>query len=131
MISRIELKQIARGRLRDARLLLRAGRHDGAVYLGGYVVEMALKERICRTLGWNEFPHTAREFSNYQSFKTHDLNVLRRLSGVEGRIRVRYLTEWSAVTSWNPEVRYNSPGSVNDAEARVFLDAASVLLRVL
>lgn len=131
MISRSELKQIARERLRDARLLLKAGRHDGAIYLGGYVVEMALKERLCRTLGWNEFPHTAREFSGYQSFRTHDLEVLLTLSGAEGRVKARYLAQWTAVVFWNPELRYNPPGSMSRADAQAFLDAAAFLLRVL
>jgi HEPN domain-containing protein len=41
MIGHVELLQIAEERLKDAEALLAAGRYDGAVYLGGYVVEMA------------------------------------------------------------------------------------------
>src|SRR5579871_2363921 len=107
MISRSDLRQIARERLKEARVLLRAGRYDGAVYLGGYAVECALKERICRTLKWPGFPQTRNEFQNYQSLKTHDLDVLLSFSGVEARIRTNYLAEWSAVADWDPEARYN------------------------
>ena len=81
MISKADLLKIARGRLKDAAVLLAAGRHDGAIYLGGYVVEIALKHRICKTLKWK----TNREFQGYQSFKTHDLDVLLSLSGVEAK----------------------------------------------
>ncbi len=131
MMTRTEMKQIARERLRDARLLLRQSRYDGAIYLGGYVVEMALKERICRTLKWSDFPNTGKEFSSLQSFKTHNLEDLLHLSGIEARIKGHYLNEWSDVVFWNPELRYNSPGNVSRADAQAFVNAAAVLLRVL
>ena len=62
MISVAELDNIARARIEDARALLTAGRFDGATYLCGYAVEVALKARICRTLNWTEFPNTGSEF---------------------------------------------------------------------
>lgn len=49
MIPKADLKATARARLRDAQVLLRGKRLDGAVYLCGYAVEIALKARICRT----------------------------------------------------------------------------------
>lgn len=131
MISRADLRSIARERLRDARVLLRQGRYDGAIYLGGYVVELALKERICRTLKWPEFPHAPKEFKEYQSFKTHNLEVLLKLSGVEARIKVKHFAEWSAVVRWNPEDRYKPGGTTTLAAAQDLVDAAALLLRVL
>ena len=56
MISLLDLETLAHDRLSDAEALLAAGRYDGATYLGGYVVELALKRRICQTLGWDAFP---------------------------------------------------------------------------
>ena len=56
MISVAELDNIARARIEDATALLTAGRFDGATYLCGYAVEVALNARICRTLNWTEFP---------------------------------------------------------------------------
>jgi hypothetical protein len=55
MISVAEPDSIARARIEDAQALLTAGRFDGATYLYGYAVEVALKARICRPLGWTEF----------------------------------------------------------------------------
>lgn len=49
MIDLTELRKIAEERLKDAEALLAAGRYDGAIYLGGYVVELGLKRRICVT----------------------------------------------------------------------------------
>lgn len=131
MISRADLIKIARGRLKDAQVLLDAGRYDGAIYLGGYVVEIALKNRICKTLKWNGFPQTSSEFQNYQSLKTHKLNVLLHLSGVEAKIRANYVAEWSAVITWDPEMRYNPIGSTSQTTAESLIEAAKILLKVL
>jgi len=45
-----ELDKLAQARLDDAQALLAANRYDGATYLCGYAVEMALKARTCRVL---------------------------------------------------------------------------------
>ena len=81
MIVVSDLRKIARAPLEDAAVLCKARRYDGAVYVCGYAVETALKARICRTLKWNAYPFSASEFQKYQSFRTHDLDVLLRLSG--------------------------------------------------
>lgn len=131
MILRAELRKITRERLKDARALVNAGRYEGAMYLGGYVVELALKERICRTLRWSGFPQTAGEFQNFRSFRTHNLDVLLILSGVEDRIKARYFSEWTAVASWNPEMRHNVVAGTTRADAERRVRAAGTLLRVL
>jgi HEPN domain-containing protein len=69
MIDRAELRKIARERLNDAKELLKAGRYDSAIYLGGYVVEIALKSRICKILKWKGFPQTRGEFQNFKVSK--------------------------------------------------------------
>jgi HEPN domain-containing protein len=75
MISTKDLRAIARARLRDAQVLLRAKRFDAAFYLCGYAIELALKARICRTLKWPGFPESAQDFKGFQLVKTHDLEV--------------------------------------------------------
>ncbi len=62
MLTRPELRQIARARLADAAALHDKRRYDGAIYICGYAVEVALKARICQTLSWNGFPETRSEF---------------------------------------------------------------------
>jgi HEPN domain-containing protein len=128
MIDRTELRKIARERLKDADALLAAKRYDGAIYLGGYVVELSLKSRICKNLSWKRFPQTGGEFKNYQSFRTHDLDVLLSLSGSEEKIKTRYLAEWSAVATWDPEARYNPIGSASKVDAELLVQAARTLL---
>ena len=56
VLSAADLKAIARARLADAAALLKAGRFDDLPYVCGYVVELALKARTCRTLKWPGFP---------------------------------------------------------------------------
>jgi HEPN domain-containing protein len=131
MIDRTELRKIARERLKDAETLLKAGRYDGAIYLGGYVVEIGLKSHICKVLKWKHFPQTRGEFQSLQSFKTHDLDVLLSLSGVEDRIKTSFFTEWSAVATWDPEARYNPLGSATRTDAELLVEAARKLLSVL
>ena len=131
MIDHGELLKIAEERLKDADTLLAAKRYDGAIYLGGYVVELALKSRICKILKWKGFPQTRGEFQNYLSFKTHDLDVLLTLSGAEDEVKTKYLAEWSAVATWDPEARYNPTGSANETDAELLVDSARKLLGAL
>ena len=93
--------------------MLDAGHYDGVVYLCGYAVELALKARICETLNWAGFPSSNREFRDLQSFRTHDLNILLRLSGQESRLLQSMPNIWQAVKAWNPELRYQIPGNAN------------------
>jgi hypothetical protein len=131
MLAAVEVKRLAKARLQDAITLHVAGRHDGAVYLCGYSVELALKARICRTLKWSGFPETNKEFENLRSFKVHDLDVLLRFTGREAVVKTTLFPDWSVVSAWNPESRYKPIGSVSPADAGQMLASAAVLLRKL
>lgn len=131
MIPRNELRRIARARLQDSEALFERGRYDGAIYLCGYAVELGLKARICRTLNWPGFPSTRAEFATYQSFRTHDLEVLLTLTGIAARIRLRFAREWSEVATWDPEMRYASVGTTSRLGVLLMIDSARTLLRTL
>jgi HEPN domain-containing protein len=131
MLTVQQLRSVARARLGDARALLAARRYDSAIYLAGCAVEVALKARICRTLRWADFPSSKKEFEGLTSLKTHSLDLLLRLSGVEARIKQRYLKEWSIVKKWDPEMRYHPTGKAAHADAEEMLEATSTLLRTL
>jgi HEPN domain-containing protein len=68
MISVGELDNIAQARIGDAKVLLAAGRFDGATYLCGYAVEVALKARICRVLILAGVPEHERRIPGVQEF---------------------------------------------------------------
>lgn len=131
MISRGDLRKVAKARLRDSEILYSKQRYDGAVYLCGYAVEMALKARICRTLKWLGFPETNAEFQAYSSFKIHNLEVLLHLSGVETKVRTQYLAEWSEVVDWRPEDRYKPVGTAGMTEAQDMIAATKTLLKAI
>ena len=131
MISRAELKKLARSRLQDAEVLFNSRRYDGSVYLCGYAVELALKARICRTLKWTHFPVTSAEFREFQSFRTHNLDTLLRLSGIKSNINPVHFADWSVVAVWEPERRYRIAGSTTFAEAQSMIQSTKALLRII
>jgi hypothetical protein len=131
MLTPVELRTIAQERLQDAHVLCANGRYDGAGYICGYAVELALKARICETLNWLGFPQTAKEFTNYASFKTHSFVVLLSLSGREQVIKQSHLADWSFVCQWNPEDRYRIVGGISANHAQQFLTSTTALLQVI
>ncbi len=131
MISMAELRNLVAARLDDAEALYKAARYDGAVYLCGYALEVALKAQICVTLDWVGFPSSRGEFQDYSSFRTHDLDVLLHLSGRENPVRTGFLAEWSIVSQWDPEARYRPVGTVTDFSARQMIDSIKKLTSAL
>ncbi len=131
MITRSDLRKTARDYLTSAAILRQRGKYDVSVYLCGYAVEIALKDRTCRTLHWAEFPDTSGEFSGLVSFKTHTLEVLLRLSGFEQPIKTKMSAEWSTVEKWNPEQRYKPRGAKSQADTDDMIRAARMIVKAL
>ena len=131
MIAIADLRRTAREHLRLARILHKNRTYDGAVYHCGYAVEIALKARICRTLRWTEFPFTGKEFQNFKSLQTHNLETLLAFSGVEGRITLMFNAEWSQVKEWNPEQRYDPVGTQTIASSGDMIAATKKIVRAL
>lgn len=131
MIRKSELRKIARARLKDSEALFKAKRYDGAIYLCGYAIEIALKLRICKTLHWDGYPSTNKEFEYLRSFKTHDLDTLLNLSGIEKRIKKEFRMEWTIISQWDPQVRYKPIGSVKQQEVKQMIISIIKLLRIL
>jgi HEPN domain-containing protein len=123
MTTRNQLKELALLRLREAQALFEAGLYDGAKYLAGYVVEFALKARICRILDVGEYPSTGELGRVYA---THDLDRLLTLSGLRQKLGLSnkaVFDNWSVATPWRPEQRYDAPGTVTKRDAEDILNA--------
>ena len=132
MLTIAKLRALSEARLEDARALLVAGRNEGAIYLCGYAIELALKARICETLNWSRFPETGKEAADYRSLRTHDLEVLLHLSGVYERIAVSLEEDWARVLKWRPELRYTLPVTDNEMPtAAAMLSSAERILEAL
>lgn len=130
MLTRQELQKIARARLQDAEALYQSSRYDSSIYLCGYAIEIGLKYKICGTLRWKNFPPDG-SFHGLQSFKTHSLDVLLKLSGVEDKIKKNFMAQWSIVAKWDPEARYEKVGSATKQRAKLMIEATKILLGAL
>lgn len=131
MITRSDLRKTAREYLQSAELLRDNRKYDVAVYLCGYALEIALKERICRTLKWRGYPATSGEFSNFRSFQTHNLEVLLDLSAIEDRIIAVLGADWEIVAEWNPEQRYKPRGTYTKDDADTMISISARALKVI
>lgn len=110
-------------------MLYEAGLYDGARYLAGYVLELALKARICRGLDFEEYPDTG-EFRRL--YATHDLDQLLKLSGLRRKMSLpdsALFDSWSTAALWKPERRYDVAGSTKPEDVRDLLVAVDKVLR--
>ncbi len=126
MATRNELKKLAGTRLKEAKLLFDREFYDGACYLAGYVMELALKARICRVLDLTEYLDSG-EIS--RSFKTHRLDDLVRLAGLQRKFEQakvnnpNLMSNWALVIVWNEQIRYNPVGSSSRVHAEMMINA--------
>jgi HEPN domain-containing protein len=126
MPTRNELKQLAKTRLKEAKFLFDTGFYDGACYLAGYVVELALKARICKILDLAEYPQSG-EIS--RAYKTHRYGDLLMLSGLERKFsdaigtNSSLLANWTLLTKWTEELRYLPIGSSSKKDAKDIINA--------
>jgi hypothetical protein len=153
MIPISTLKQFARTRLDEARILRDAKKYNGAMYLCGYAVEVALKWGICTRLKWPYFPEsgkdleaskpkaTDREIKSADSMKvlcgalfTHDLLALAWLSGSRYKLYRTSKSEsaWNLIrTNWDVNLRYQIRTTKARETADNMIEAASELLHIL
>lgn len=123
MPTKNELKELSILRLKEAETLFDEGLYDGSAYLCGYVIEFALKARICKLLGVDEYPPSGKVKSAYA---VHDLDQLLLLSGLKNRLNsanAELCANWSVATPWTPEIRYRARGSFSKAEVEEILNA--------
>ena len=111
------MQELARLRLREARVLLKNQCFAGAYYLAGYAVECALKACIAKRTTRHEFPD--RKLVN--DIHTHDLKELVKLAGLsaehvrEMRTNRAFEVNWGVVKDWRPERRYTRTTSKVEA----------------
>lgn len=124
-----DLSEIAQARFDDAETLLSGDRFDGAVYLAGYVIELALKAKIVAVHNF-DFPESDSEKKQTFQFNgkrierrelwSHDLSKLAKYAGFNTNVpNVRAI--WSLVKQWHPtECRYKI-GIYSETDARQLL----------
>jgi len=148
MVSLPALQYLSSQKVKDASILLRNGRNNGAIYLMGYALEFSLKRKISLTFGFHHgFPETPAELNTYTAqvnlwnavqtsirltrvtqIRNHRLDDLLTFSGVGPRIAAQYFGDWQHVNAWNPEDRYIRR-RVSPVRAAEFMRSARVILR--
>ncbi len=120
--TRNELKTLARLRLKEAESLYRSGFYGGSEYLCGYVVEFALKARICKVLNLQAYPADELKIA-----KTHDFDVLKLLAGLKKDLgpggNKELWENWTAATKWRPELRYQMPAKNSRETAKLAIES--------
>ena len=132
MIPLSQFAETAASHLDAARTLIASENWSLAAYHCGYAIEIKLKVRAASRRGWTEFPSTGEEFrAEYRILRTHDLDLLLELSGVEKLVKAHHFTQWNVVAVWAPDQRYAPLGSVTEEHARQMLAATERLAEII
>jgi HEPN domain-containing protein len=111
-MKRNDLRALAITRLNEARLLLTNRHWDGAYYLAGYAVELAIKACIAKRTERFDFPDKDHANNSW----SHDWLKLIRAAALEEALQheeIRdpfFLLNWKAVQGWKVDSRYNRNG---------------------
>jgi len=109
------LLHVANERLKDATVLQKQKRYNGAVYLGGYVIECLLKAAICVHLNQDTLPAV---------YRIHELPDLLYFAGLLSFLQAdeRISQRFAIVEGWNVGIRYYGR-RFDSQETRRFLSA--------
>ena len=117
-MNRTDLQQLAKLRIKEAKVLLDNGCYEGAYYLAGYTIECALKASIARQTNRYDFPD--KKLVN--AIHTHNLTSLVEFAGLEAELRKNaqlnrlFEDNWKVVKDWSEAARYQSGISQKVAE---------------
>lgn len=128
--------EISNTRLAESVVLEKNGYYDGAFYLAGYSVELALKAKICILL---DIPNLYDEsFLNgdkrdlFKSYKSHNLDHLILLSGLRSKFdfaksnNADLQKNWNFVAeTWNEKCRYYCCGTTKKEDCQRLIAAIS------
>lgn len=113
--TKAEFQVLAEQRLLEAKALLDLEKWDGAYYLAGYAVELALKACIIKMLmATDAFPK--KKFDCY----IHDISKLVELAKLDDALKKEtaadsdFQSNWAIAKDWSEESRYHR---FNKAEA--------------
>ena len=119
-MNRHDFRRLALLRLKEARSLLKGGHYSGAYYVGGYVVECALKACIARLTKRHDFPDkkTVNDSYTHSLTKLVETAGLRRQLDSECKNDPQFDSSWATVQGWSEESRY---GHADQVKAEAFL----------
>jgi HEPN domain-containing protein len=106
-LNRRDLQELSRLRLKEAKALLAGQFYDGAYYLAGYSIELALKACIAKGIKRHDFPDKKLIVEAH----THAIVRLVQMAGLEADLQIRLKNEtfqgnWNVVKDWSENSRY-------------------------
>jgi hypothetical protein len=124
-MDRRAFQDLARLRLKEAKILLTAKCYEGAYYLGGYVIECGMKACIAKRTERHSYP-PPRKF--IEQCYTHNITELLKAANLEAHLATdismdsQLRSYWATVKDWSEQSRYDRK---NEPEARDLLVAVS------
>ena len=124
-MTRDDLQNISKLRIKEAKVLLDHGCFAGAYYLLGYAIECALKACIAKQIKRYDFPDRKLVNDSY----THDLEKLLNISGLKAEFQRELQTNqslavnWAVVKDWSEQSRYST--GISEIMARDFHSAVT------
>ncbi|HCT56760.1 MAG TPA: hypothetical protein DGD08_06055 [Gemmatimonas aurantiaca] len=117
--SMVELRERAWKFLESARALCESD-PDTAAYLGGYSLELMLKQRYASIKNWTDLPGVdVIKARGSREILSHDLNELLVLARAEVLKSGAMLdVEWDMIANWTVDQRYQALGSQSAGKVR-------------
>lgn len=126
-----EIRALAWQRAKEAAVLCESGLFDGAFYLAGYSVELALKEKICQNFGVPNLFQSGNQQSIdgiheiRKAVQTHNLKSLLIYSGLkvkfdDAKANFKSLAIINSLifNAWSEDVRYQPCGHTKDEDVK-------------
>lgn len=108
-MNRQLFQNVAKLRVQESKILLKAAQYPGAYYLIGYAIECALKACVAKQVKRHDFPD--KKVAN-EAF-THDLEKLVKVAGLwpefdkDRKTNPNLDLNWAVVKDWSESVRYD------------------------
>ncbi len=122
MLTKAAIERLVEARFAEAISLFDAKHFSGAYYLGGYVVELAIKACIANVFQQGAIPD--RKFVN--SIYDDNLTALIRVAGLEADLKAKaqvdadFAQHWEYIAEWSESVRYQL---VEEDKAKPLIEA--------
>ncbi len=118
-MTKENLQKLAETRLEESKVLLDNKYYEGCNYLLGYVIEFALKARICKLLN-DIFP----EITNY---KSHDFTNLIHLAGLRKELEIAniddaFKSSYTQILKLKVENRYKFINASEESTHKMYKD---------
>ena len=122
MTTRQEFQIIAEKRLKGIMTLYINSHYDYVCSDCGYVIEFGLKSAVCKYINVNTYPENSKEYRTHNLIKLVNLsNLLKSLE--EKKKSIEFFINWSLISKWSPEFRYQPIGQNKKENADQYINS--------